>query len=124
LFSTDQSVGNNDFVGLGTSSSSYIRNTIVIPSPGQLQEVVFSIRGTSPGSYTGTVYISTPPYTNNEVATTLAAYILDGNVQDCATGISSVAVNVCDLISFRFQRTGGGALAGGICAVIRFKSNI
>src|SRR5688572_25501673 len=44
VFATDQSVGNQSYVGLGSSSSDFHRNTIVIPFDCELTSITLSIR--------------------------------------------------------------------------------
>ena len=43
-FATVQSIGNNDYIGLGTSSPSFYRNTLVIPNDGKLTSITLNIR--------------------------------------------------------------------------------
>ena len=61
-FRTDQSIGNNDFFGLGTSSADFIRNTIVIPRDSRITSLTFNIRDevlAAGDTATATIYIST-----------------------------------------------------------------
>ena len=44
FFSTDQSVGNNDFLGTGTSSASFVRSSIVIPQNATITSITLNIR--------------------------------------------------------------------------------
>ncbi|MDM5233452.1 hypothetical protein [Lysinibacillus pakistanensis] len=44
FLSTDQSVGNNDFLGTGTSSASFVRCSIVIPENATIKSITLNIR--------------------------------------------------------------------------------
>jgi hypothetical protein len=115
LFATDQAVGNNDYIGLGTSSSNFLRNTIVSPFNGQLLSVAFSIRALSNNqNITATVWV-------NNFVTSLSATIGDGNFFIWNSGNGLVNVIQGDLISVRLTTQTGGAFLNGITAAVTYK---
>ncbi|MEP7324041.1 MAG: hypothetical protein ABI761_19085 [Saprospiraceae bacterium] len=116
---TDQSVSNGQYLGLGTSSSTFIRQVIVVPFNCTLTGIMFSIKGISSGSFTcevwkspGNLSIPVP------VATGLSAIIPNGTVIFFASGTGSIALLAGDLISVKFT---GGTLANGVAASIIYK---
>lgn len=125
---TDQSIGNNDFLGLGTSSASFVRNTLVVPQDATLTGLVFNIRDNAlPTGDTATaeIYISTNCGFGAPVATGIIATIEGPNSSEtpncCAFAAASFAVEQCDLISVRIT-TGDGAFASGVAATILFST--
>jgi len=110
LFATSESVGSNDFIGLGNSSASYIRNTIVVPFACDTSFLVFNIRTLSNKRYTATLWV-------NGNASPLVAIIPEGISSRCAIGTNTVPLNACDLISVQvtYENGDGGALQDGVC---------
>ncbi|WP_056473563.1 collagen-like protein [Bacillus sp. FJAT-25509] len=120
-FSSDQSVPNNNFIGQGTSSSMFDRNTIVIPQAGVITGIIFSIRDNTLAlgeTATAEIYIST-----NCAQTAMATGVIatvDGPNPPFCCGMSPAAnliVNPCDLISVRIT-TGDGAFPNGVAATV------
>ncbi|NRY63029.1 hypothetical protein DZE40_004124 [Clostridium beijerinckii] len=125
---TDQSLGNNDFLGLGTSSPSFIRNTLVVPQNSTLIGIVLSVR-TEPLAATDTVsarIIRSTDCGNTTVDTGIIATVTGPSSAAapncCAVSVSPpVAVNRCDLLAVQITRTGNlSALANGAAATIIF----
>ena len=115
LFATDFSVGNNDYVGLGTSGASFVRYCIVVPFDCELNSITFSIRANILNlNITSEVWV-------NGLLTSLSATIANGLSNIWATGIGSVPVLQGDLISVKIHWTSGGALASGIAASVTYK---
>ena len=96
FFNSDQFVVGNDYIGLGSSGSNFLRFTSVVPVACVLRSITFSSREFTP-SGTATVWLQPPgPFT--PVATTLSANIANGYFS-VASG--TVALNAGDLISVR-----------------------
>ena len=76
FFNAAQSVFDNDYIGLGSNSASFIRNTSVVPVDCVLKSIAFSARGAFSSS-TATVYLQ-PAGSLTPVATTLSATIIFG----------------------------------------------
>jgi hypothetical protein len=95
LFATDEPVDNREFIGLGSSSEHFLRNTEVVGVDTVATQIAFSIRGfASYGSYTATLWV-------NDVPTSLVAVIPDGCTSISAIGLGSVPLTALDLISVR-----------------------
>ncbi len=112
----------NDFMGLGNSSGSFERNTLVITNAGKLTEIALSIRVPSNvTNVTATVWkinYAPGPLIAIPFATSLVATIPDGNVDICSFETGEVDVQPCDLISVRVNWL-GGALSLGACAAVK-----
>ena len=96
FFNSDQFVVGNDYIGLGSSGSNFLRFTSLVPVACVLRSITFSSREFTP-SGTATVWLQ-PPGSFIPVATTLSANIANGYFS-VASG--TVAVNAGDLISVR-----------------------
>jgi hypothetical protein len=95
LFATDEPVDNREFIGLGSSSEHFLRNTEVVGVDTVATQIAFSIRGfASHGSYTATLWV-------NDVPTSLVAVIPDGCMSISAIGIDAIPLSALDLISVR-----------------------
>ncbi len=122
VFGTDQSFGKMDFMGQGTSSSTFPRNSLILPGAGKLVALSFSIRNPAPNlgvqclvwRQVGTGVGGIP------LPTALTAFIPNGNTQICAMGVASVDVDPCDLISVQLDWSVGGALSDGATAAVTF----
>ena len=101
LFSTSTSINANHFLGLGSSSSSFIRNTIVAPFNCELTSITFSGRGYI-SNMTATVYKSDGySFPATPVNTGLATSIAPGI--PFSTGTGSVFVSRGDLLSVQIS---------------------
>jgi|SRR5688572_4409672 len=115
LFATDQAVGNDDFIGLGTASFDFLRNSLVVPFNCELTSITFSIRDFSVnGIITATIW-------KNSVPTSLSALIVDGFVTITATGYGSELVSQGDLISVQVHWLYGLALSDGLTASVTYR---
>ena len=117
FFNTDQSVGNNDYIGLGSSGSNFLRYTIVVPVACVLKSIAVSTRGFNSSFTTATIWRQTPG-SPSPAATTLSASILTGTTFSVASG--TVAANAGDLISVRIT-TPGGALFNGVAVSVTYQ---
>ncbi|MGE7602365.1 hypothetical protein ACQKL5_07610 [Peribacillus sp. NPDC097675] len=121
---TDQSIGNLDFLSLGTSSASFVRNTLVVPQDATITGLVLNIRDNALGTgniASAEIFISTNCGFGTPEATGIIASITGPNSavtpNCCAFAAADFAVEQCDLITVRIT-TGGGAFAGGVAATI------
>ena len=116
LFSTDQSVSNKDFIGLGTSSSNILRNTVISPVNCTITNIAFSIRQLSNAtSYTATIYV-------NNISTDISAVIVNGSVSFNILNTISLPIQALDLITI-YLSFSGGALSNGVCVSLIGTSN-
>jgi hypothetical protein len=119
---TDQSIGNNDFFALGTSSSSFVRNTVVIPQNARITGLIFNIRDESLNmgqTISAEIYRSTDCGVSL-TATGIVATVTGPNPPNCcAFTEANLSINQCDLISVRVT-TDGGAISDGVAATILF----
>ncbi len=113
-FTSDQSVLNGDYMGTSSSSSTLLRNNIVVPFNCQLTSIIFSIRQQTIGQFTATVYIQ--PQTGAAIATSLSATIVNGFFT-YAVATGSVFINQGDLISVRITTSGSGLVSGAAVSV-------
>ena len=115
LFATDAAVGNNNYIGMGTSSSIYERNTIVVPFNCELTSIGFSIRDFQFNNFiTATVW-------KNNMPTALSVMIVDGFTTIWAVAQGSVFVMQGDLITIRINWDIGGVLSDGIAASVTYR---
>lgn len=118
---TDQSIPNNQFFGLGTASSSFVRNTVVIPQSSTIIGLVFSIRTEELAegeTITAEIFRSTDCGVT-PTATGIQATVTGPNPPNCcAFSSAGLSVDRCDLLSVKVTRSSGGALPGGAAATI------
>lgn len=115
-FATDQSIGNNDFLGLGSSSSMFIRNNVVAALASTAWKIVLTVREPVPNTNIRAI-MWRRQQGGVPVATALQTdVIVNGMVDQCATGEDLVPLDECDEISVQITWATGGALANG-CAV-------
>jgi hypothetical protein len=120
FFATDQSVGNNTFLGLGTNSSTFIRNTIVVPVNCELSSIVFSTRAAVSNQQI-TARVWRQQVNGIAVATTLFATITDGFVSYTGVSNGSIPLMQGDLISVQLSWQTGGSLANGAAVSVTYK---
>lgn len=125
-FASDQSLANNDFMGLGTSSPMFDRNTVVIPRAGVITGIIFSIRDNALAAdevATAEIYISTN-CAQTAMATGIIASVQGPNPPFCCgmSPAASLVVNPCDLISVRVT-SGDGALPNGAAATVFYTTS-
>ena len=115
-------ISNNDFMGLGTASSNFIRNTVLIPQTSTITGLVFSIRDEPLDvgqSITGEIVRSTDCGVT-PVLTGIRATVAGPNPPNCcAVTTANLVVNQCDLLSIQITRVGSSAaLPNGAAATI------
>ncbi len=117
IFATDQSISNGDFVSVGTSSSSSIRNSI-LSHAGTAIKISFTVRE----NVNNTNIVATlwrAPQGGVVAATALTATLANTTVTNyCATGVGNVVINECDQLSVRVTWATGGALSNGLSAIV------
>nr|WP_329958854.1 hypothetical protein [Sporosarcina sp. G11-34] len=124
---TDQSIGNLDFLGLGSSSGGvmgFVRNNVVVPQDATITGLVFSIRDEgldADETFSAEIFRST----NCGVTATgtgIIATVQGPNLPNCcAVAVGNVDVLQCDLLSVRVT-TNGDAAASGVAATILFST--
>ena len=120
VFNTDQSVGNNIYIGSGASGSSFIRYTSAVPADCILKSITFSTRDFfvfASFNTTATVWRQSPGPAAPE-QTTLSATISNGYL---SISSGSVAVTAGDLISVRITSTGGPVLTSGVAVTVTYQ---
>ncbi len=122
--STDQSVGNNDFLGTGNSSASFVRSSIVIPENAIIRSLTLNIRDHSLSAgqiASAQVFISTNGGFTAPTATGIIATVTGPSSittpNSCAKANASYSINSCTLLSVQVTTT-GGAFSNGVSATI------
>ncbi len=119
IFSTDQSVGNNYYIGVGTSGTNFLRNSVVVPFDCYIGSLIFSIRSAAANTgITATLYKSSNGIMS---ATTLSTVIANGATQVFAVTNSLVPLLQGDLISINLSWSTGGSLANGTTVTLTYK---
>lgn len=114
-FTTSESVNAGDFIGCGNSSSSQLRNTIVVPYTCETSYLMLHLRNFSDKKqYTATLWINDSP-------SSLVAIIPSGVSVKCVIGYGAIQLNSCDLITVQITYDNGGALSDGLCASLVVK---
>jgi hypothetical protein len=113
IFATSNSLARNNFIGYGSSSSSSLRNTIVVSKNCRAVRLAFSIRSNALAvPYTATLWI-------NGTASSLTSTIPNGSTSIAAIGTGMVGLNALDLVSIQISHEGNGsALSDGACAIL------
>ncbi|MGE7930660.1 hypothetical protein, partial [Lysinibacillus xylanilyticus] len=126
--STDQSVANNDFLGIGSASASFIKNTFVVPQNAVITSLTLNIRDhnlTAGDTASAQIYLSTNCGFTAPIATGIIATITGPSSSIspncCTTTTSNFLVNSCTLLSVEIT-TSGGSFANGVSATIRYHS--
>ncbi|MGE7997478.1 hypothetical protein ACQKOF_02110 [Lysinibacillus sp. NPDC093190] len=126
--STNQSVANNDFLGIGSASASFIKNTFVVPQNAVITSLTLNIRDhnlTAGDTASAQIYLSTNCGFTAPIATGIIATITGPSSSTspncCTTTTSNFSVNSCTLLSVEIT-TSGGSFANGVLATIRYHS--
>ncbi|WP_323656671.1 hypothetical protein [Lysinibacillus xylanilyticus] len=126
--STDQSVANNDFLGIGSASATFIKNTFVVPQNSVITSLTLNIRDhnlTAGDTASAQIYLSTNCGFTAPVPTGIIATITGPSTSAspncCTTTTSNFSVNSCTLLSVEIK-TSGGSFANGVSATIRYHS--
>ena len=116
VFTTSESVSNNDFIGSGNSSSNILRNTIIIPNNCIINVVAFTIRRFANNtSYTIKLYV-------NGIITSVNAIIVDGSTSYSVLNNVNYQLNALDIVTMQITFN-NGALSDGACATLLVTSN-
>jgi hypothetical protein len=113
VFSTDSAISSGDYLGQGSASSIYLRNTLVVPVACTAVKIAFSIRKLvlDPNSYSATLLV-------NNVASSLTAVITDGSISLSIVSSGSVPLVALDLITVQINWTGGALNDGATVSII------
>ena len=125
---SDQSIGNNDWVGLGTSSSQFPRNNVVIPANAVITGITLNIRTntlTQGQTVTATVFTSPCGFaspTSTGLSTTISGPNNSEQPNCCAAATGNVNVSACSLLSVKITSSQGvGALANGVAVSVTLR---
>lgn len=121
VFGTDQSLGNFDFIGLGTSSAGFPRNSAVVPFNCEIGSIAFSIRSALPNTNINLTLWKSSGIGGSPVATPLTATISNGTTQIFAAATGTIPLLQGDLISVQINWSTGGALSNGATATVTYK---
>ncbi|WP_369436146.1 collagen-like domain-containing protein [Lysinibacillus fusiformis] len=128
FLSTDQSVGNNDFLGTGNSSASFVRSSIVIPENAIIRSLTLNIRDHSLSAgqtASAQIYISANCGFTAPIATGIIAIVTGPNSSAspncCAKTTANFSISSCTLLSLQVTTT-GGAFSNGVSATILFNT--
>ena len=106
-FGTSESVGNNDYIGLGNSSNSFLRNTLLVPYDCIINLINFSLRQLAAAvEYRAYIVV-------NNIVTSQYAIISDGSTNYKVSQPCLLQVSQLDLISIQIQYN-NGALSNGV----------
>lgn len=108
------SVSTDNFIGLGSSSSSFVRNSIVVPYNCVITSLMFNIRLTAASTYTCTVWVR-PGNGSTAVSTGITATVTPGLNFASVTGNYPLIAG--DLLSVKVS----GTLVDGIAATIGYQ---
>jgi hypothetical protein len=102
---------NANFIGLGTTSTDFFKNSVVVPIEWLITKLAFSIRQLGDNkSYTATLYVNGNP-------TDMSATIVNASATTWSLTEGSFLVQPGDLISARVTFN-NGALPNGVCISI------
>ena len=115
-FATSESVSNKDFIGLGNSSNSSLRNTILIPYNCTVNSIAFSIRELAKAvPYNATLYV-------NGFASSLTCTIPDGSLNYKVVSSTNLTLSQLDHVSI-YITFNNGALNNGACITLLLTQN-
>ena len=109
---SSSAVATNDYVGLGSSGSSFIRNTIVVPFNCEITSLTFSLRKMALITYTCTIWVS-PGNGNPPVSTGIQATVNVGNYF-AISSIGAYPLIAGDLLSVRISSGTTDGIAASI----------
>jgi hypothetical protein len=126
---TDQSIPNNQYLGLGVTSADFVRNTLVVPVNSTIVGLLLNIRNEDLGegdTVSAEIVRSTScgdDIIDTGIIATVEGPSVEGNRNCCAFAAADYDVLSCDLLSVRITRTGNtGALMEGASAAILINS--
>ena len=112
MFATSESVSNKDFIGLGNSSNSNLRNTILIPYNCTVNSIAFSIRELANNiPYTATLYV-------NGFASSLQCIISDGSINYKVVNSTNLVLSQLDMVSMYITFNKGALNNGAIITLV------
>lgn len=116
-----------EYVGVGSSSNNFARNTVVIPQNAVITGMVLNIRDNTLAagqSVTAEIVLSKTCGFGTLIDTGVTATVTGPNTAAtpncCATTTANYPVNGCDLLSVRITTAGGGALPDGVAVTISY----
>ncbi len=122
---TDEALPSNEYLGLGTASGDFARNTVVIAQDGMIVGLAFSIRNEDldeDDTVSAEIVRSTTcgdDLIDTGIIATVNGPSTPGDRNCCAFVPAEYEVLACDLLSIRVTRTGNmGALQEGAAATI------
>jgi hypothetical protein len=120
--SSQQSIPNNYFFGIGIDSIDFQASSVVVPQNATITGLIFSIRNEPLDlnqSVSAEIYRSTNCGVNS-TATGIIATVTGPNPTNCCASVpANLSVNQCDLLSVRISRVGNTAdLINGVTATI------
>lgn len=123
---SDQSIPNGQYLGLGTASAQFVRNTVVIPENAVITGLVFNVRDNTlmAGDVaTAEVVISRSCGFDEPISTGVIATVIGPNSDEtrncCGSTTANYPVNKCDLLSVRIN-TGNGAFPSGAAVTVLY----
>ena len=123
---TDESIANGQYLGLGTASALFPRNTVVIPENAIITGIVLNVRDntlTAEDTVTAEVVISRSCGFTDPISTGVIATVTGPNTEEtpncCGSATASYPINKCDLLSVRIV-TGDGALPFGAAVTVMY----
>ncbi len=123
---SDESIGNGQYLGLGTASALFPRNTVVIPENAIITGLVLNVRDntlTAADTVTAEVVISRSCGFTDPISTGVIASVTgpnnDATPNCCGSTAANYAINKCDLLSVRIV-TGDGALPFGAAVTVMY----
>ena len=120
FIATDQSVGLSDFIGLGTNSATFTRNSLVVPFNCEIRSITISTRvPVFNQQITATLWRQSQ--NGPAQATTLSVTIVDGSQFFTASTNGAITFIAGDLFSVRLNWPTGGALASGVTVALSYK---
>lgn len=106
FLSTDQSIANNDFLGPGTASASFVKNSLVVPESATIKSITLNIRdhGLSAGqTASAQIFTSSNCGFTAPIATGVIATVTGPNSSItpnfCSITSANLAINSCTLLS-------------------------
>jgi len=123
---SDEPIANNQYLGLGTASALFPRNTVVIPENAIITGLVLNIRDNplmAGETVTAEVVISRSCGFTDPISTGVIATVMGPNnaaaPNCCGSTTANYAINKCDLLSVRIV-TGDGALPFGAAVTVMY----
>ena len=123
---SDESIADDQFLGLGTASAIFIRHTVVIPKNAIITGLVFNIRDntlTAGGVATAEIVISRSCGFGEPISTGVIASVAGPNSEAspncCGTTLANYPMNECDLLSVQVS-TGNGAFPRVAAATVLY----